>query len=484
MKCAVTRFFCCLLLLNLFLTLGCAPVGPDYSPPNLNIPDTWNEAQYSTADIRNASDRWWDLFRDPLLTELVDTALSANKTVAAAKSRVLAARAKSRIVGADTLPSANVSSSYNSVRKSDTAGSVGGEQNLFQFGFDASWELDLFGGQRRKVESATAAFAASEESLRDVLASLEAEIARNYFELRGTQNRLVTAKNNLTTQETTLATVQGRFRLGLASQMEVLQAETQKSMVATQIPLLERKIIQNINQLALLLATPAEAISARLIVPKDLPDLPDSLPSGLPSDLLRQRPDIRRAEKSLAAATADIGVATSDLFPKFSLSAALGMQTATFSELTSWESRFWTVGPGIKLPIFNREKLKAALSLSEANRDELLATYEQTVLAAITETENTLVQFSTEKQVYDQLREATLSGRQAAAFAEGLYKGGLTDLNDVLTSQRTLFQAEDQYIQSHQQLALTAVALYKALGGGWEISEKHLSPTPSQPSIK
>ena len=477
MKLALKRFLACLFLLYFVLVSACSPVGPNYSPPELPLPDKWKSA--TDVPSANSSRRWWNLFDDQQLLELVEKAFAANKNLKAAQSRVLAARARSVMAGADTLPGGGLSSSYTALRKSETTGSSGGEQDLFQFGFDASWEIDVFGGQRRTIESATASLAASEEALRDALISIEAEVARNYFELRGNQSRLETARKTLALQQSTLEIVQGRKKLGLAAQLEIFQAETQKTLVAAQIPLFERKITQNLNQIALLLACSVNELTSLTATTGSIEDIPACPPAGLPSDLLRQRPDIRRAEKSLAAATAEIGVATADLFPKFSLAGSFGMQSSRFSELSDFDSRFWTVSPAVRLPVFNRKKLYAAKSLSEANRDELLATYEQTVLAAITETENTLVQFATERKIHDELQQATLTSRNAAAYAEELYAKGLTDLNDVLTSQRTQFQAEDQYIQSSQQLALTVVSLYKALGGGWEIYEKN-SATPSQ----
>jgi NodT family efflux transporter outer membrane factor (OMF) lipoprotein len=276
----------------------------------------------------------------------------------------------------------------------------------------------------------------------------------------------------LTAQDQTLSTVEGRFRLGLASRLEVAQTKTQRSLVAAEVPTLEQKITENLNQLALLLNRQPAKLSQQLLTATVEADPPPILSAGLPSDLLRQRPDIRRAERQLAAATAEVGVATADLFPRFSLSALIGLQSNSLSDLISSGSRYWSIGPSLNLPIFNRASLQAAVTISETERDEMLLSYEQTVLAAFVETETLLDQYRREQEARNDLRQAVQAGRQAVSFNEGLYREGLADLTDVLASQRTLYQTEDQFIQSEQQLLLTAIALYKAVGGGWEIAER------------
>ena len=461
------------------LLVGCAPVGPDYQSPRPDLPARWSteQEQHAPAPVEDTR-RWWNLFNDPLLTELVTRAITANQDLRIAGSRIKAARARYRITTASSSPSLAAAAAYSHSRRSENTGSTGGNQDLFQAGFDADWEIDLFGGQRRSVEAATATLVASEENRRDVLITLEAEVARNYFELRGSQRRLATAKDNLRTQDLTLATVQGRFRLGLGSRLEVAQAQTQKSLLAAQIPALDKKIAQSTSQLALLLNLQPAGLAPRLAQPAISPAFPLTLPAGLPSDLLRRRPDIRRAERQLAAATAEIGVATADLFPRFSLAALVGLQSSNLADLVSSGSRFWSLGPSLNLPLFNRGKLQAAVEITEAQREEMLAGYEQTVLTALVETENTLLLFSREQETRSSLAEAVQTGRQAVTLSEGLYRSGLTGLTDVLTSQRSQYQAEDQLIGSEQQLALYTIALYKALGGGWQIAEQAASAGP------
>lgn len=465
----------------LLLLTACVPVGPDYQPPQSHLPAAFTtlqetEPQHVPGDNRT---RWWGLFNDPLLLQLVDQALAANQDLHIAESRIKAARARYLMTEAAADPSLAAAGLYSQSQRSDNTGSSSntGSQDLFQAGFDADWELDIFGGQRRSIEAAAATLSASEENRRDVLISLEAEVARNYFELRGSQRRLATARNNLIAQEKTLASVEGRYGLGLVSKLEVAQTQTQKSLLAATLPALDQKIASSTGQLALLLNMQLPEIAPLLSTSTTPPDLPLYLPTGLPSDLLRRRPDIRRAERQLAAATAEIGVATADLFPRFSLSGLVGLQSSSLSDLVSSGSRFWSYGPSFNLPLFNRQKLKAAVTITEAQREEMQASYEKTVLSALIETENALIQFAREQETRGSLASAVQTGRQAVKLNEGLYSSGLTDLTDVLSSQRTQYQAEDQLIQSEQQLALSSITLYKALGGGWEIAEQTTNAT-------
>lgn len=466
-----------------FLLVACAPVGPDYRPPKADVPDSWNSGQVQSAPALSDNKRWWGLFDDPVLTSLVDRALAANHDLRIAASRITAARARLRLATAEGNPTLDAGAAYTGARRSENAGGSGSSQDLFDAGFDAAWEIDLFGGQRRAVESAEATLAATEEDRRDVLITLEAEVARSYFELVGDRRLLATARDTLAAQQKTMGIVDGRLQLGLASGLESSQAKTQTSLIAARIPNLEQQIAISVNQLALLLDLPPAGMAARLghSVPKV--SLPPALPAGLPSDLLRRRPDIRRAERQLAAATAEVGVATADLFPRFSLSALAGLQSTSLSELVSSGSRYWSIGPSFSLPLFDRDRLYAALDISEAELAEMLAGYEKTVLAALVETETALVRYSREQERHKQLAEAVTTARQAAAFNEGLYAAGLAGLTDVLDSQRTLFAAEDQLIDSERQLTQHVVALYKALGGGWQLADASVTTAAGGSSL-
>jgi len=478
------RFLCLIFPAWLLLLTACAPVGPEYRPPTSNLPSNWSDSQgpAAPADLHH-SRRWWGLFADPVLSDLVDRAIAANHDLRIAASRITAARARLRQTAATAAPAVEAGAGSTHSRRSDNAGSDGGTRDLFEAGFDAGWEIDLFGGQRRAIEAAAATLAATEENRRDVLVSLEAEVGRTYFELRGSQRQLATARDTLAAQEQTLAVVAGRRQLGLASGLEAAQAETQKSLVAAQIPALEQKIAAGRNQLALLLDLQPAEIARRLTGPTPTLTVPPNLPAGLPSDLLRRRPDIRQAERQLAAATAEVGVATADLFPRFSLSGLIGLQSSTLADLVSSGSRYWSIGPAVTLPIFDRSRLKAAVTISEATLEEMQATYEKIVLAALVETETALNNYAREQETRDRLAAAVATGSQALTFNQGLYTSGLADLSDVLSSQRTLYAAREQLIVSDQRLAAAVIALYKALGGGWQLADATQPTTPPAPGI-
>lgn len=455
----------CTAVLFCLALVACAPIGPDYQPPVTQIPAQWQEL--STENFSSSTSQtglWWTLLGDPLLDTLVARATTSNNNLKIAGANIREARAQ-RIIAAATGSIAGGAAATRS-RRSDNSSSTGGSQDLFQLGFDAGWELDILGGVRRAVEAADADLAASREDLRDVLVSLQAEVVRNYIELRGGQMRLATTRNNIASQQKTVDLVKGRFEVGLGNELDLLQAQTQLSLLKALVPALENSVRQSMHQLALLLGQSPEKLLAELSPPADIPPIPPLLEIDLPSELLRRRPDIRSAERRVAAATAAIGVSTAELFPKFSLVGLLGLQSSSLSDLVASGSRYWSFGPVINLNIFDQEKARAGIEISKARRDSALAVYEQTVLAALTEVEDALVAFAKENRTSEILREAVGSGKQALRFANGLYETGLTDFLNVLQSERALYLSEDQLVQSDQRLALAMVSIFKALGGG------------------
>jgi NodT family efflux transporter outer membrane factor (OMF) lipoprotein len=460
----------------LLVLSGCTAVGPEYQPPQPEMEAAWHETAANIASAADSSGgQWWSLFQDPLLDSLVARATAANHDLRKAEARIREARA-GRIIAAATGSVGGSAASTHS-RRSENASSSGGNQDLFQVGFDARWELDIFGGVRRAVEAADASLAASHEELRDVLVSLQAEVARNYLELRGSQKRLAATRNNIATQEKTVALVRGRFEMGLGNELDLVQAETQLFLTKAQVPALQASIGASMHQLAFLVGQNPASLIGELSEEQFIAMAPAPIPVNLPSDLLRQRPDIRAAERRLAAATAEIGVATADLFPKFSLPALLGLQSSSLSDLVTGGSRYWSVGPVITLSLFDQGKVRAGIDMSEARRDAALAEYEQTVLSAITEVENGLVAFAKEQETRRILGEAVGSGEKAVTMANGLFETGLADFLNVLQAERALYQSEDQLALSEQRLHLALVAIFKALGGGW-MSGGSMSATP------
>ena len=324
--------------------VACTPVGPDYQPPAIHIPSQWQEISTDISPGANEQTAlWWTLFGDPLLNSLVARAAVSNNNLKIAKATIREARAQRIIAGATGSLAGGATVSHS--RRSENSSTSAGSQDLFQLGFDAGWELDIFGGVRRAAEAADANIAASYEDLNDVLVSLQAEVVRNYIELRGGQMRLATTRSSIANQQKTVDLVKGRFEVGLGNELDLVQAQTQLSLTKAQIPSLENSVRQLMHQLALLLGQTPEKLIPELSPQADIPPIPPQILVDLPSDLLRQRPDIRAAERRIAAATAGIGVSTAELFPKFSLAGLLGVQSSSFSDLVTSGSRYWSFGP-------------------------------------------------------------------------------------------------------------------------------------------
>lgn len=464
------------------LVSGCM-VGPNYRQPDVPVPSAWKEAQEGGVDTRSAElTRWWTAFNDSLLNSLVQRAVQSNLDLRLAEARIREARAFRAVTAAGAWPTVDVSGSYAHIRNSENALSLpsqggvpsptlsGGdlEHHLFKTGFDASWEIDLFGGVRRSVEAAEANIDASVEDRRAALMTLLGDVAKNYIDLRSFQRRLTVARANLKAQQEILDLTTVRFQVGLASDLDVARAEAQVNTTAAQIPVLESFLKQAAHRLAVLLGSEPGALAAELSTEAPIPALPPEVLVGLPSELLRRRPDIRRAERQLAAATAQIGAATADLFPKFSLTGAAGLQSFSASDWFSSGSRFWSVGPTIRWPIFDAGRIRANIEVRNAQQEQALRQYEKAILTALEEVENSLVNYAKEQARYRSLTGAVSANRRAVEMANELYLSGLQDFLNVLDAHRSLFTAENDLAQSEATMASNLVALYKALGGGWE----------------
>ncbi|MCI0415797.1 efflux transporter outer membrane subunit [bacterium] len=478
-----------ILLLVLFLA-GCT-VGPNYKTPKTSVPQSF--ANSSSANQRNDAEhfgKWWTTLQDSTLNSLIERAVIANLDLRLAQARVREARAQRGVVKADLYPDVNASGSYQRSRVSGNIGPQGtdGSQSfsnidgdLYQVGFDASWELDIFGGKRREVEAANADLASAIENSRDVLLTLLAEVARNYVELRTSQRQTAIASSNLQAQQETLELTRVRFEAGLVSNLDIARAEAQVQTTASQIPALEISARQSIHFLSVLLGQEPNALVQELAPQTAIPSSPPEAPVGVPSDLLRRRPDIRRAERDLGAATARIGVATADLFPKFSITAALGLGSGKIGNLTDSGSGFWSILPGVSLPIFNRGRIHSNIAVQNAREEQALVTYEQTVLISLREVEDSLVAFSEDQTRRRTLAAAVDANRRAVELANQLYKQGLTDFLSVLQAERDLYASEDALAQGDRNVTSDFIALYKALGGGWETgaAEKNI-PVPGK----
>ena len=485
-------------LAGLFLAsiIPACTVGPNYSQPKVNVPQGWHDvsrdAEHAEHPSVPSSDpprvslaTWWRTLEDPTLDSLVERAVQANPDLHLAQARVREARAQRGVVSADLFPTVNAAGSYSRSRNSENAfgglsGPAGSENDLYQAGFDASWEIDVFGGVRRTVEAADADVAASIESRRDVLVTLVAEVAQNYIELRGSQQQAAIARENLDAQRATLDLTRERLASGLSNDLDIARAEAQVQTTESQIPALESAARQSIHLLSVLLAQEPAALVEELSVQTPIPGAPAEIPIGLPSELLRRRPDIRRAERQVAAATARIGVASADLFPRFSLAGSLGLQSSHFSDLSDFSSRYWSIGPSVSWPILDWGRIRSTIGVENAREEQAFIVYEQTILTGLRETEDARVAFTREQERRQMLNGAVDSNRRAVKLAGELYQQGLSDFLSVLQAQRDLYESENALVLSDRAVTTHLVALYKSLGGGWEI-EGRPSGTPPVP---
>jgi NodT family efflux transporter outer membrane factor (OMF) lipoprotein len=473
---------------------------------------------------------WWRTFHDPELDTLVLRAVNKNYNLQIATAHLRQARAQRGIVAADLFPEVDADAGYSHARGSKNvvlpfggggssgAGSAGskaqtrsssasdppgdppssgGSQNssvsrtpqnqlsplgkgglpgvttdLYQIGFESNWELDIFGGTRRRVEAATADLTAALESRRDVMVTLVSEVARNYIDLRGMQQRLAVARENLNAQGEILELTRSMRKSGLVSDFDVTRAAAQVAITASTIPPLEAEIRRLIHALSTLLAQEPNALSDELTSSTPLPALPPEVPVGLPSDLLKRRPDIRRAERQLAAATARIGSAKADLFPKFALTGSIGLDSSSISHLFDWQSRYFLISPTVTWPAFDAGRIVSNIRLQEANRDESLLQYRVTILSALREVEDALVTYACEQSRRASLAEALNEGRRSFEVAREQYEHGLATFLNVLDAQRNILAAQDALAQSEQTACTDLVALYKALGGGWQVADE------------
>ncbi|MFH1136533.1 MAG: efflux transporter outer membrane subunit [Pseudomonadota bacterium] len=458
-------------LLMLF-ALGCASVGPDYRPPAPDAPAKWHNGGAAVTAARDNKQlaEWWTVFDDPLLTRLVGMALEENLDLKKAKAAVREARASRGAAQAGLFPTATGSAAATRSRSSENNGS-GDTDDLFSLGFDASWELDVFGGVRRAVEAAEADLGAAEADLRDVLASLTAELGTNYIEARSRQARLAAAEQSLVSLGETVDLTQARFQTGLDDELAVLQAGYNREDAAADIPTHKTALEQAFNRLAVLTGRKPGELRDLLAEVKPIPAAPAAASIGPPAETLRQRPDIRKAERELAAQTARIGEAAADLYPKFKLAGSLSLEALQAHKLLRVESLASSLGPSVSWNIFDAGLIRRNIEVQTAKQEQCLAAYEAAVLTALEEVENALVAFDQEQKRREKIRRAADLASQAEGLARQQYLAGLKDFSDVLETQRQLLTYRDQLAQSDAAVAGDLVTLYKALGGGWARSD-------------
>jgi multidrug efflux system outer membrane protein len=463
------------LLLCLTACTGCA-VGPNFASPKPDVPNAWVGPTTAPASQPAAAGenlgQWWTVFNDPVLTSLVEQAITSNLDMRIAQSRIRQARANRGMVASGLGPSVNASGAYNRSQASSSGGTKSPTVNNYQVGFDAGWEIDIFGGVRRGIEAADAQIIAAVEDRRDVQVTLVAEVARNYVELRSIQQRIAIARNNLDVQKRSAELTRKRFEGGFVSGLDVANAQAQVATTTATIPKLESSERQTIYAISVLLDREPGALVQELSKSADVPAALPEVPAGVPADLLRRRPDIRLAEADIHSATANIGVATADLFPKVTINGSLGWQAANSGDLFNPLSRFWSFGPSVTWNVFQSGYTLSNIEVKKALEEQSILAYRQTVLGAIQEVENALIASAKEQEQLKSLAEAVAANRKAVELATTLYSEGQTDFLNVLSAQQSLFVTEEALAVSKATVSTDLVALYKALGGGWDEAPK------------
>ncbi|MBO9648469.1 MAG: efflux transporter outer membrane subunit [Variovorax sp.] len=487
-------------LIAAVMLTGCA-VGPDFKPQTPEAPAdfaAWHGGSLElsgaqrTAPSASAAPQDWSMFNDPVLDALQKRALAANSDLQTAALRFLQSRAQQGVVESQKGIQVNASAGVTRLRQSEFGETrrlldainppnqaeliqiLSEPHNFYQVGFDASWEIDLWGRVRRSIESADANVAASQAMLAQVQLSVQAELARHYFELRAVQRQIKLAREDIAASEETLSLVKARADGGLTTDLDVARQNAQAADLRARLPQLLTQEAQATNQITLLLGERPGALQSQLA---PLPDnasvaaLPD-LSLGVPSDMALRRPDIQMAQAQLHAATANIGVAVADLYPRVTIGAGFGFQSVDGSTFTDWGSRQWNIGPSIQLPIFDNGRRRATVNLRELQQQEAAVAYQQTVLKAWHEIDDALSAYTAERRRNEQLAVRERSSRDALQLARVRYEHGLTDFLVQLDAERTWLQAQRDYTESSSRLALGLVAVSKALGGAGDAGAK------------
>ncbi len=460
----ITTVFITIILLIILSLTACITVGPDYKSPAMDMPEKWQTGLSDKlspgtdpADLVS----WWNSFDDPVLGDLIKRAVANNLSLKEAITRLNEARLRRGITGADQYPT--VSSSASATRSHASHNS----NNSYQAGIDSSWEIDIFGGIRRSIEASDADVSSSNASLNDVLVSLTAEVASNYVNLRLYQAEMNVTNSNLKTQEETYDIVNWRAKAGLVTELDLKKSEYTLEQTRSQIPAIQSRIDQAQNRIAVLLGLNPGVLREELSKVTPVPVLKDAIKTGIPADLLRQRPDLKKAERDLAAQTARIGAAVSDLYPKITLSGAIRVNAYSTGSLLDSDSMSSSIGPSISWPVFRAGAIKKNIEIQSTMAERMLIQYRSQVLSAVEEVENALASCMYEKMKGEHLKKALDAATVSFDLSKMQYTSGLVDFQVLLESQRTLLSLQDQVTQNEGQITLNFITLYKTLGGGW-----------------
>ncbi len=474
---------------------GCDVVGPNYTAPEASLPKGLNlpvpTAKRSVAVAEQVDPMWWKIFGDPQLTALEQRLSESNLDLRVAATRLAQARAQLGFVSTAGLPTSQVKGSYTNSNGSalgpsalpvhSSASAPGAGQShvlpnsdlflphdVFQYGFDVGWEVDLWGRVARLIESSTAQVQASEYARHEIEVTASAELARDYVMLRGIQLKLKIARDSLAAANKSLALTRDRAAGGVTTDLDVANAAATVETIAASLPAFEARRDELANAIAFLLGAQPRALEAELAAPRAVPPVPPRVPVGIPSELALRRPDIRRAEAQLHAATADIGVATADFYPRVVLAGSGAMQALQFHDLFNSLAATYSFGPSISLPIFDGGRVKRTVELREAQQKEAAVVWQRTVLVALHDVDNALTSYDAEQRRHDRLEAAAAANRRALALARSRYEQGVADFLQVLVAERALLAAEQDLADSQTTISTNLVQLYKALGGGWD----------------
>jgi NodT family efflux transporter outer membrane factor (OMF) lipoprotein len=446
---------------------GCA-VGPDYRASSLVLPIHWSNEKTGHSAKPTDLAQWWKRLNDPVLTSLIEDAVNGNLDVATAKAKIREARATRREAIGALFPSITGSGSATRSRTAATSDSAPYTANQYQAGFDSTWELDLFGANRRAAEAANYGVDAANDDLRSTLLTMVGDVAAYYSEARGYQARIALARRTAKSQRDTLALTQRKFEAGSSSAADVAKAAASAATTEADIPTYEASYAEDVHRLGVLLGLDPAALMREMARSKPIPAPRLPLPAGIPADVMSARPDVRKAERQLAQYTAKIGQAEAALYPSVSLTGSVSTTAATTGDIAKNSSIGWSFGPSLSVPIFNAGQLQAAVDVARAQRDQYQIAWRSAVLTALEDVENALVSLAQERIKLRRLAEAARQYRDAARLERTLFENGSASFLDVLDADRSLYSAEDSLLQSRVAIATDYIALAKALGGGWD----------------
>lgn len=476
-----------LLFFLLIITItGCITVGPDYKMVEPDSPKAWQSAMEGGLNFKESDNvtlaKWWNIIGDDVLVKLEEIVAYNNLDIKIALSRIREARAMRGISKARLFPTLNLNSTFEERKNSEnmmsgniqnySSSDMGDEYEYYMAGFDSGWEIDIFGGLRRSIEAAQAELEASFADFNDILIMLMSEVALNYVEMRTYQTRIDIINKNIITQEKTYNLNKSRYTAGLIDRLALEQSLRNLEQSRSQIPPLETGLIAAKNRLAILAGKKPGELDDLISKENPIPEIPPEVAVDIPAEVLRRRPDIRRAERNLASQTARIGAAVADLYPKFHLLGTIGLESVSSDDFWNKGSRFWSVGPSLTWNLFQGGAIRQNIKVQTERQKQALNNYESTVLNALEEVENALTAYAKEQNRNEYLNRAVKAAERTEFLAMDQYKAGLTDFYNVLDAQRTLLELQDQFMQSRGEMVANLARLYKALGGGWEYADE------------